>query len=243
MAPDFWVSAGVGAMLASLHLWFPWFETRLAPRIPAWLPFTGGAAVGYVALYMLPKLGDKTVEIMAKSEVGATEFWLYRLYLFLLAGIVAEVIADRIERTNEHSWGALGFDIVVHAVYGFFAGLLVVESPRAGALPRLLIATALGLHLMGMVHHLRLQHAALYDGALRWLLFATVLGGVLVGELYTLPGGAIAAMTAFVSGVVLVTVMANELPDPERHRISPFLAGAGLFTLLIMALRSLPPAP
>ena len=50
----------------------------------------------------------------------------------------------------------------------------------------------------------------------------------------------VVAITAFISDAILINVMAEELPDKDAGRMTPFLAGIGIFVLVAMAIRSIP---
>ena len=60
-----WIIYGLlASIIASVHLWMGWFEAHFERSANRWVGFVGGIAVGYVTLYMLPKLSRVTVRFM-----------------------------------------------------------------------------------------------------------------------------------------------------------------------------------
>ena len=99
----------------------------------------------------------------------------------------------------------------------------------------MLFVLAMGLHFLvndfGMLQH----YEASYERSGRWLLSAAVLGGWLLGCLTAVPAVALAAVTAFLAGGVILNVMKEELPEERRSRFSAFLLGASGYALVLLA--------
>jgi len=82
-----WIVYGfLASIIASVHLWIGWFETRFERSENLWIGFVGGIAVGYVTLYMLPKLSSVTVRFIAANP-DASPVLQYRAYFILLLGL------------------------------------------------------------------------------------------------------------------------------------------------------------
>jgi len=71
---------GLLAIVASQAL-YPRVEGWLHRWRRTWLALASGVAVGYVFLFLLPKIGDYTAAII-REEPGRWEFAQYRLYGF-----------------------------------------------------------------------------------------------------------------------------------------------------------------
>ncbi len=111
---------------------------------------------------------------------------------------------------------------------------------RPGIAPYFLALIAIGPHILCTDHQLRQWHRHGFDQYLRWVLAAALLAGYILGFLKILPTALVVAITALISGAILINVMAEELPDKDSSRMTPFLAGIGIFVLVAMAIRSIP---
>ncbi len=95
-----WIVYGLlASIIASVHLWIGWFESRFKESENRWIGFVGGIAVGYVTLYMLPKLSNVTVRFIAANPDA---WWAlqYRAYFILLLGIVVHLVFERVSRMS-----------------------------------------------------------------------------------------------------------------------------------------------
>ena len=68
---ELFVSAACVAIIACAHVIFPYFDRKAETFAAIWVPATGGIAIGYVFLYLLPKMGDYTTNI-ANNSGGLT---------------------------------------------------------------------------------------------------------------------------------------------------------------------------
>jgi hypothetical protein len=235
-----WQFAGlVGAMvmLVCTHLFYPQFENSRLGRQDWWVPFTGGAAIGYVFLFMLPKIGDYTAYVINR-EPHAWEFWQYRLYTLVLVGLLFFYIVDRYRDLSAHVHWVVGVQSIGFGLYSFTLGYLLPTLRREGYVPYLLLGLIFGLHLAGLNHQLRLRHRKVFDERLRYFFAASILAGWLMGLQFPLPVRLMAAITAFVAGGIIVNVMLEELPDRDDDRLWPFIAGVFFFLMSIVVVHA-----
>ena len=228
-------------VLAGLHISYPWLEERAARHRHIWVPFTAGIAIGYVFLYMMPKLSDYTRAIMI-AEPSESEFLHYRVFLFALFGFLFYFIVDRY-RLPGHARAELATS--VHAtsfcLYNALVGYILPHIPRPGLAPLIVAAAVLGAHLLGINHQLRHWHPRAFDRSFRWLLAASIASGWALATFTSLPKEMLLAMTGFLAGAMVVNVMMEELPQKDDpRRVVPFLAGIGLFFAVMIFIRSLP---
>ena len=230
-----WIVYGLlASIIASVHLWIGWFETRFERSENRWIGFVGGIALGYVTLYMLPKLSYVTVRFIAANPDASWELQ-YRTYFILLLGIVVHLVFERVSRMGTGGANAARWlEIVVLALYSFLVGYVAVELPRSQIKFHVLANVILAFHLMGMVHHLRTRYPSAHAGwspfAFALLIaFSYVLG--IVTELREL---FVVSATAFIAGIILVNVMSEELPTGKEGRLRYFLVGVSVFTLVFI---------
>jgi hypothetical protein len=238
------IASGVAVLvIAATHIFFPAFDKATAKHRRLLLPFTAGIAIGYVFLYLLPKLSDYTALIIKESAFG-WEFLHYRLYLLALVGFLVYLAIDRLS-LPEHPY-AKRVRLIQGAGFCFYnvlIGYIVFSLPRPGILPYLLGTFAICAHFIGIDHQLRRWQEAAYDRYLRWLIAASVLAGWGISLFFELPKEFLMSATALLSGGIIINVMTEELPDKREGRLAPFLAGVVFFLLMVIIMRSLPRLP
>ena len=230
-----WLVYGLlASIIASVHLWFGWFEARFERSENRWIGFVGGIAVGYVTLYMLPKLSYVTVRFIAANP-DATWALQYRAYFILLFGIVVDLVFERVSRMSTGgATAAKWLEIAVMGLYSFLVGYVAVELPRAEIRFHVVANVILALHLMGMVHSLRTRHPSAHAGWGRIGFALLVIFGYVLGVVTELPESTIVSGTAFTAGMILVNVMSEELPRGKEGRLGYFLVGVGVFAVVSM---------
>ncbi len=232
---NWWVLSGLSLLLALGHLTFPLFDDRMKRHEAVFMGLIGGVAAGYVILFMLPKIAA-----MSSSPYPGTTDGL-ALYYVLLASIVIYLTMIHLERANTTlSHLAAAFDYLVHGAYSLLVGYVFVELSSSNVVTNVLIVLILGAHLLGMNHLLRGVRQSEFDRVLRWLLCILVLAGTVTGLITEVPRVALSTITAFLGGIILINVIAEELPLRHQDRLPWFAVGVGFYlvaTGLIFALQ------
>ena len=229
-----WASLVGVAILACVPMGYPWIERRLANHLSRILAVAGGVAVGYVTLYLLPKIGDYTTAfVSARPELP--ELVQYGLYLCFLAGVLVYFFLDRAE--TQHQPVPVWLHAIAFAAYSFATGIVLADVPRPSYFPYIPAGVALGLHFVGICHQLRDWHPTVFDRYVRWLLGFAALTGWAAGTLGVLHKSALAIIVAFLGGGILVNVLREEWPDKGPGRTIPFLIGIFLFIALFVVVR------
>ncbi len=202
-----------------------------------WIGFTGGIALGYVTLYMLPKLSDATT----KFTVANPEAWSvvqYRAYLILLLGIVVYLVFERVSRISASgATAAKWLEVAVQGLSNLLVGYIAVELPRPEVTFHVLANVILALHLMGMTHHLRTLYPSAHTGWSRIVFTLLVIFGYVLGLVTELNQGVVVSVTAFIAGIILVNVMSEELPKEKEGQLRYFLVAVVVFTTVSIILR------
>jgi hypothetical protein len=230
-----WLIYGlIASIIASVHLWIDWFESRFERFENVWIGFTGGIALGYVTLYMLPKLSSATTGFIVSNPEGWSPAQ-YRLYVILLLGIVVYLISERASRISAGGATiARVFELMVQGSYNFLIGYIAVELPRSEISFHLVSAVILALHLMGMTHLLRKHHPSLHNGWWRIAFASLVVLGYTLGLVTEVHTGIVLSVTAFIAGIILVNVMSEELPKEKEGELGYFLAGVAVFSAVAL---------
>ncbi len=228
-----WIVYGfLASIIASVHLWIGWFEARFERSENRWIGFVGGIALGYVTLYMRPKLSNVTVRFIAANPDAAWALQ-YRAFFILLLGIVVHLVFERLSRMSSGGANAARWlEIVVLALYSFLVGYVAVELPRSEIRFHVLANVILALHLMGMVHSLRTRHPSAHTGWGRIGFALLVVFGYVLGVVTELPEFTVVCATAFTAGMILVNIMSEELPRGKEGRLRYFLVGVGVFAMV-----------
>ena len=230
-----WLVYGLlASIIASVHLWIGWFESRFERFENQWIGFIGGIAVGYVTLYMLPKLSNFTSSFITANPDGWSVLQ-YRAYFILLLGIVVYLVFERTSRMSAGGAAAARWlEITVQGLYGFLVGYVAVELPRPEIAFHILANVILALHLMGMVHHLRRRYPSAHAGWARIAFALLIVFGYVLGVVTELRELFVVSATAFIAGIILVNVMSEELPTGKEGRLRYFLVGVSVFTLVFI---------
>lgn len=234
----------ISGALASLHLWFPWFDVRYARGTSFWMGLIGGIAAGYAILYLLPKIARmtaKTVGLDPETELGFLDL---RMYLLMLSGMAAYLVMLHLD-TGQTRWSVLAraFDYLVHGAYSLLLGYVFVEMASEKEAINALIGTVFALHLLGMNHVLRTIRTTGFDSVGRWTYFLLVLAGAGLGLTTELPDLFVHSMTGFLAGIILVFVISEELPLKHPGRVPWFLLGVAMFVVTVWVIVQFDPRP
>lgn len=226
--------------LALLHCIFPWLDRKSAPYKNVWYPFSGGVAIGYVFLALLPKLSDYTA-IIVESNPYTWEFWQYRVFLFCLLGFITYYLIDHIHlsyakspdrRFHLHSTGLLFYNLLIGAFFASF--------PRSGMSAPLAGIFCLSIHALGTNHHAREWLPVAFDRVWRWLFSLGVIAGWSINYFLQVPKEFTTLAWAFLAGAIIVNVMTEELPESGQTNIWSFLGGVLFFLAVALIIRSSP---
>ena len=251
------VAAPLGAALLALdHVVTPALRFLDGSPRSAWLSGAGGVSVAYVFVHFLPELavGEREVGRVAGGGVAFAE---RHVYLIALAGLLAFYGLDRLAKTSrsrrrgapvgdgcgaeaaaEAGTGQWVFRIHMgsFAVYNALVGYLLLHREVMAPAALAFFVVAMALHFVVTDYGLNEDHKAAYRRVGRWVLVAAVLAGWALGAATEVSGAAIAALTAFLGGGVVLNVLKEEVPSERQSRFWAFALGAGAYAALLLAL-------
>jgi len=234
---NWWVLGPISLLMAALHVAFPAIDRRIQRQEAVFIGLIGGVAAGYVVLYLLPKIAG-----MSSAASHRTTPEQLQMYYVLLAAIVLYLSAAHFSRAaSPISTLASAFDYLVHGTYSVLIGYVFVELSSSSVVTNVLIAVILGCHLLGMNHLLRVGHSSTFDHLARWTFAVLLVAGTAIGLTTEVPRALLNSVTAFLGGIILVNVIAEELPLRQQRRLPWFIAGVGFYigtSYLIFRLRS-----
>ncbi|MBD2089001.1 hypothetical protein H6F67_03925 [Microcoleus sp. FACHB-1515] len=239
--------AGVLAIgLALIHL----FACRLrllrsTPR-SRWLSLGSGVSVAYVFVHILPDLSraQETVQQQFDAEIAFLE---HHVYLVAMLGLAAFYGLERAAKTSRKRNQAAGdgdvtsarvfwLHIASFALYNALIGYLLVHREVPGLTSLLFFAIAMALHFFVNDNGLREHHKKMYDKLGRWILAAAVVAGWAIGVGTAISQAAIAVLSAFLAGGVVLNVLKEELPEERESHFWSFALGAIGYAALLLAL-------
>ena len=236
-------------LIVSVHLLISRFRFVSAEKGYNWLSLTSGIAIGYVFLHLFPDIADARIRYGSmeglQGVLGGHLFTITLIGLLFYYGIdrASDLIGTSIEGRQRSRTEKINISIHAsgYAFYNFMIGYLIVNLPRPGVVPVLMITVVLALHFIGLDYHFRQLHQAFYDRWLRWLFAGSLLLGWFVGLLLGLSTFAKAVAFAFLAGAMIINTIKEELPENNDVRYIPFLTGVTfLFVVELLLERYFP---
>jgi hypothetical protein len=210
------------------------------------LSFAAGISVAYIFVHVLPTL-QVIREIQTQSPAHFKMlFPEYSVYLWTMAGFLVfyglETMAAGTRRDPENlagEGGAAAWKAWVHiggfALYSWILTYMMVWTGK-GALALCLYAVAMGMHIFTVTCGLSSEHEALYDRHGVYLPALASLAGWASALTLDIPRPILLDLVAFVCGGVVVNAAIAELPKEREGRYWFFVAGAAVYTALLLAL-------
>ncbi|MGW8370436.1 MAG: hypothetical protein ACWGPN_17375 [Gammaproteobacteria bacterium] len=225
----FWGSLSVVVVLALVHLTIGRWRFLRGDNASLWLSMSAGTALAYVFTYLLPKLADIQAELTDPTALRET-LLRNHAYLFALAGLLTYFALQwSTEPRRGPNRKTLRPSIVIllqitgYSFYSLQLGYLTADLPVPGVASYLLLAVVLGLHLMGIDHHLYQRAEHVYDRLLRYCYVAALVLGWLGGILTDVLETTVMYSSTFVAGGIIITAIREELPGHDDSRPGAFV--------------------
>lgn len=245
--PTLFFLSGLGAIaLALIHIFAG--KLRFLEETPRsiWLSFASGVSVSYVFVHVLPEL-SKAQETVTKAVGEALAFLEHHVYLLALLGLAVFYGLERLailsrQRNQKAGKGdvteieVFWLHVVSFALYNALIGYLLLHREEPGVLSLFFFFLAMALHFVVNDFGLRENHKHVYHKLGRWILAAAIVVGWAMGVGSELSPAAIALLFAFLAGGVILNVLKEELPEERQSRFWAFALGAGIYTVLLLAL-------
>ncbi|QIN77599.1 hypothetical protein GBA65_02715 [Rubrobacter marinus] len=240
----FVVSLLAVAVLVAVHLFS--YKLRFLDGTPRsiWLSLAGGVSVAYVFVHLLPELAEGQ-EAIAEAAGEGFSFLEQHVYLVALVGLATFYGLDRLATESRRrrrkaggedstEAGVFWIHIGSFAVYNVLTGYLLLNRLATGLEALVLFALAMALHFVVNDYGLREQHKGLYTRIGRWVISAAILIGWAIGLAIEVPEAAVATLTAFLAGGVIMNILKEELPEERQSRFWAFAAGAAAYAALLL---------
>jgi hypothetical protein len=126
--------------------------------------------------------------------------------------------------------------ITCYALFNFLVGYAVVDKDNPEVRPLAFFTFAIALHYFTIDFSLSRDHGKEYDRVGKWFLIVALFLGWLVGLFVTLSPTAVALVSAFIGGGVIMNVTRHELPKENPHSMGSFLLSAVLYTAILLSI-------
>jgi hypothetical protein len=198
--------------------------------------FGSGMAIAYVFMGTMPDLHHARTTLMATAPMPLP-YQGMAIYYLALAGFLAFYGLDHLRvqvQTSKNNDSGLAFKLHIGG-FAAYVWLMVFTLGEEFNPPVefALYALAIAFHFLAMDHALREAHPSSYDRVGRYILAVMCLVGWAMSQVLTLPNFVLALLVAFISGAIVVNSSIGELPREKDGRFIPFLAGGGLYGLLL----------
>ena len=203
-----------------------------------WLSFSGGLAVSYVFVYVLPSLHREQQQLQDYASTLTMESELYfigLLGLLLFYGIektVSYAHHKGLARINVFFW----LQVVFFTFYNMLIAYTVMASEVEG-IQALFYGTAIGLHFIAVAHDLWRKDPERYSKVGRYVLASGIFAGWGIGISVQLTSIAQSLIFAFISGAMILNVLKNELPKERDAHFPTFAFAVISYTSVTLALK------
>lgn len=236
-----WLSFVLAAVLAIIHMLA---ITKTVNRIMGlkWvLSGSGGFAVAYVFVHLLPELGEHQALLEEKVNLAWLDYFEHYAYVVAMLGLILYYGVERAAsavssgESRRSPAGVFWLHTCSFTLYNGIIGYLLVQRIQTNTIwNQLLYAVAMGLHFLVIDRGLSNHHKKIYDHFGRWILSGAILAGWAIGTWFSIPEEVFALLFAFLSGAILINVLKEELPKQKENSIVAFVAGAVIYTVLLL---------
>lgn len=203
--------------------------------------FAGGMSAAYVFVHLMPEMHSARTSF-AESVSLPLPHEGKAIYFLALTGFLGFYGLDRLKtHLRQHSGSdARARAYAIHlgglAAYVALMSYLLLRNLEGTSSATWLYAAAIGAHFLALEHSLREEYGETWQRNGRRVLAAMCLLGWGLGILWPLPLHVLALLIAMVSGAVIMTSAAMELPTEKDGRFLPFMAGGLLYGIALLPL-------
>jgi hypothetical protein len=192
-----------------------------------------GVAIAYVFLDLLPKL-SKNDAVIRNYLREIFPYFERHVYLVALFGFLLFFIVDRSQKFLNRQSTYFYLSLSSYALFNFLVGYAVVDKRNPEIQPLLLFTFAIALHYFMNDHSLTEAHGKKYQDLGRWILIACLYLGWLAGFWLQLAPSAVAIVSAFIGGGVIMNVTRHELPNETSYSLITFLIATAVYAMILL---------
>ncbi len=199
-----------------------------------------GISIAYVFMDILPKLSSS--DVLIKQVLWSFFPYLEKhVYIMALLGFLLFFVVDRLQQSlvtkrSEHQSPYFILSLGSYSLFNFLVGYAVVDKDNPEVQPLLLFTIAIGLHYFMNDYSLTRAHGDIYRHYGRWVLVLSLFLGWAAGFFIDLSASAVALLSAFIGGGVIMNVIRHELPEEGPNNLRAFLLATAGYTIILLAI-------
>ncbi|MBH0161566.1 ZIP family metal transporter [Fictibacillus sp. 26RED30] len=211
------------------------------------LSFSGGVAVAYVFLHLLPDLNYYQQKVGESLKKGIGHYVEDHIYLIAMLGLVLFYGLERLVKNSKKkkdaqsnseevavSSGVFWIHVTSFFLYNAVIGYLLIREEYETKWGMFFFFLALSIHFVANDHGLRKDHKQKYDKYGRALLTVAILIGWAVGAITVVHVLIESILVALLAGGIILNVLKEELPENQESSFVAFIAGLTGFSILMM---------
>ncbi|MDF1645475.1 MAG: hypothetical protein P1U61_00630 [Legionellaceae bacterium] len=242
--PHLWIAFAATLFLIVFHYLSPWFANHLPGRGRAFVSFSGGVAVAYVFLHMLPDLVEYNKPI-GQFLLGHqwltpfTELWIYiAAFLGFLIYYGFDLLAERYRDEARDDGLVYGLHLGMFCLYNFLITYTMSLRAQSSMTATFVFTIAMALHFVLTDRKFCRFYQIKFNHVGRFLLIFALWVGWLCSVIFDPVNVLVSAfMLAFLSGSVLLNVFREELPATGLTSYYWFSLG-GVLVMFILLLQT-----
>ncbi|UOE95816.1 MULTISPECIES: hypothetical protein [Bacillaceae] len=204
-----------------------------------WFSFSGGLAVSYVFVYVLPTLHKEQLNVKKYYDYLTMESELYFIGLIGVLMFYGIQKVVRKAQVNDHTHKARFLFWLQILFFGFYNMLVAytVISHNVSGVQAVFYGLAVGLHFIAVAHDLWREYADIYNKVGRYVLALGIIAGWILGVTVSFSPIFESIIFAFIAGAMMLNVLKYELPPDEEAHFPTFAFGVISYTTVTMALK------
>lgn len=195
----------------------------------------GGIAIAYVFIDLLPKLSNND-SIVTQAFSGLFPYFERHAYIMALLGFLLFFIVDRAQTESSKSL-SFWISLFSYTLFNFLIGYAVADPHNPEVKPLALFTLAIAMHDFTNDYSLSEAHGEDYKKFGKWALIGSLFLGWSLGQWFILSKTAVALVSAFIGGGVIMNVTRHELPKENPNSLGAFLVATFAYSTILLALR------
>jgi hypothetical protein len=196
--------------------------------------FAAGVSLACVLVDLLIELTYYgSAHVHSLVPIGRT--YEQSLFAVVLAGALAWYSVDSLAARRPNPRARYRAYVVPQIIYEIFLGGALALEAENGIRTLLLLAVPMLLHLSIIEAHIHHDYAVEHHGVPRILLAVAPGFAAMAWSLLNLPPAGLFLALALIAGSTVVQVIQTELPTPAVARLGPFITGAAVYVVMVVA--------
>ncbi|ARK29261.1 hypothetical protein BkAM31D_04985 [Halalkalibacter krulwichiae] len=204
-----------------------------------WFSFSGGLAVSYVFVYVLPTLHKEQILVKKYGDYFTMESELYFIGLLgvlMFYGVQKVVRKAQLNDKTHKARTLFWLQIAFFGLYNMLVAYTVISHNVFGV-QAVFYGLAVGLHFIAVAHDLWREYSDIYNQVGRYVLALGIVAGWIMGVAVNLTPLTESIIFAFISGAMILNVLKYELPPDDEAHFPTFATGVIVYTTITMSLK------